>query len=198
MLPSAVIKVTLTKKNDKGFTLLEVLVAIVLIGIMSAIVGPGMLGFLARSKISSAQSNIQGLLQEAQISAIRQNSTCQISLPSSGAKASEATNQVLGVNASCIPSGKRELSNVQVRHNLADLSTTYTPDSLTDFFDFKGNTETSFDKSSDDLVIVISAEDDDIFQKCIVVSNGLGLVRIGNYETNATDTIINKCNASNR
>ncbi|MDJ0696178.1 type II secretion system protein [Mastigocoleus sp. MO_188.B34] len=56
------------KKNpsDTGFTILEILVAIVIIGILAAIVGPSWLGFVNRQQLNKANDEILSVLQEAQ------------------------------------------------------------------------------------------------------------------------------------
>ncbi|OKH11607.1 Tfp pilus assembly protein FimT/FimU [[Limnothrix rosea] IAM M-220] len=206
-MPRLVANSRLEKKRHstlEGFTLIEVLVVVLLIAIMSAIIGPGMLGFLSRARVNSAQSELQGLLQEAQRSAIRESRSCKVRIPVTASTASGSTNDVLSISSSCVSAGTRELENVQIRHNLADISANYDPadddpeDNL--LFDFRGGTEDFLGNPSTDvenLVIVLSAEENNIFQKCIVVSDGLGLIRLGNYTPNDTSTLDTNCTASN-
>lgn len=53
-------------QSNTGFTILEVLVAIVIIGILSAIVGPSWLSFVNRQQLSKANDEVLAALQEAQ------------------------------------------------------------------------------------------------------------------------------------
>lgn len=175
-------------RNDEGFTLLEVLTVVVIIGIISAIASPGMLGFLARSKVTAAQGELQGLLQEAQRSAIRESDSCSITLPATNSKSSDQADSVLSVSASCVGTGKQELEEVLIRHNFADVSPTYdgTATFTAELFNYQGSTDESLviplGETSGNLIIVLSTESDStISQKCIVVSDGLGLIRAGNY-----------------
>ncbi|BAY63323.1 hypothetical protein NIES22_34090 [Calothrix brevissima NIES-22] len=55
-----------SKTKDNGFTLLEVLVVIFMVGILIAILGPGWLGFLKRQRLNKANDIVLAALQEAQ------------------------------------------------------------------------------------------------------------------------------------
>ena len=45
-------------KKDQGFTLIEMLAVIMIVGILSAIAAPGLLGMLNRNKVSSALDQV--------------------------------------------------------------------------------------------------------------------------------------------
>lgn len=59
-----------TQKNT-GFTLLELLVIVVIIGVLSAIIGPSWIGFVQRQRVNKANDTIVAALQEAQSQAKR-------------------------------------------------------------------------------------------------------------------------------
>lgn len=68
------------KHNNQGFTLIESLVIITIIGILSAIATPSFLALFNRSKVNDAFSQVRGALQEVQRVAIRRSGTCRVAL----------------------------------------------------------------------------------------------------------------------
>jgi general secretion pathway protein G len=47
------------RRNERGFTLVEILVVITIIGLIMALVGPRVLNYLSESKVKAAKIQIQ-------------------------------------------------------------------------------------------------------------------------------------------
>jgi prepilin-type N-terminal cleavage/methylation domain-containing protein len=68
----------LSKKGDRGFTLLEVLIVVVVLGIFASIAAPGWLGFINRQRVRTVNDRVFQTLRIAQSEAKRTKSDVTI------------------------------------------------------------------------------------------------------------------------
>ncbi len=65
-------------QNKSGFSVLELMVVLGIIAILSAIITPSVIRWYQNQGLRSAVSELQGNLQLAKLSAIRQNQSCAV------------------------------------------------------------------------------------------------------------------------
>lgn len=67
-------------RNASGFTLIEVLVTIAIVGILSAIAAPSWLGFVARQRLNKANDTVFAALRQAQREAKKNKRSYSVSI----------------------------------------------------------------------------------------------------------------------
>ena len=172
-------------RSQKGFTLIEVLVVMIMIGILSAIAAPSFLGLLNRNRVNNAAIRLKSALVEAQVNTTRIGKSCTVTMtinPSTSLLTLSETNQ-------CWRTGEDSFADTNATFTIVNRNGT-TPLTLTTLpigFDFKGRVTASSASTggSDNRVIVISLANT-TYQRCVMISYPLGIVRMGTYETVAS------------
>ena len=148
-------------KQEPGFTLTEVIVVTVIVGVIGAFAVPNFFSLLNRNRVDQAVGEIEGTLREAQKVAIRNSRSCTISIDTTNKRISNN-----GANDNCL---------LTTRNFNSELTLTTSRTTIT--FSSKGNI--SLDPTP---VIVMSFPDGGSNQQgCVVIENTLGLIRTGDY-----------------
>ena len=155
------------KKSDRGFTLIELMVALVIVGIIAAIASPNFIGLLNRIKVNNALEELLGAIKETQKLAMRHGKICRINI-------NPANNILNATDSECLLSTRTINEDITVRTNLSG-----SPPNIS--FSQKGTTTKAG-------TIVLSSEFTNT-QKCFVISLGLGIMRTGNYTGSRTGSI---------
>lgn len=153
-------------KNSQGFTLIETLIIVMIIGILSAISASSYLAFNSKRKVNDAVAKVQGALQECLRESMRRSKSYDVTL-------NTTTKTVRG---DCLVTGDRALPNeVVIATNIRG-----TPPTIN--FSYRG-TITLPDAGT----VVFSNADTSSEKKCLVISSPLAIMRTGKYEISATN-----------
>jgi prepilin-type N-terminal cleavage/methylation domain-containing protein len=162
--------------SSQGFTLIEVLVAIAVIGIFAAIAAPSFTAWLNNKKVDDVAAQLEGAIREAQAEAIKRSQACTL----------EIGTQVTSTPANCLPSGPRDLTKL----GLSVLSSNDSgvsigadnlpgpPPSIP--FTFKGTI--SIAGSGTGLITIYQGTGSSNGKmRCIAIASGIGIIRTGRY-----------------
>jgi type II secretion system protein H len=153
-------------KHERGFTLVEVLIVLSIVGILTAIGVPSLLSLLNAKKVDNALTKVESALKEAQKTAIKKSKTCTVTI----------STDVGQLSSNCLAAGDLSLEDVNIAR----------PSSLaTIAFDFKGRVNDPGNRGT----IVLSLPDGSMPKKCLAISTGIGLIRTGNYDGSKCNTI---------
>lgn len=158
------------RNKNQGFTLIETLIILVIIGILSAIAAPSFLSMYKRNKVNDALIQVQGALQEAQRQAIRNNKSCTVTIDTTNKK----------VTAPCLVTGDRILdSSISIATNETSIQ-----------FSIKGTITLA------DAGTVVLSNPDTSKKSCLVISSPLGIMRTGEYSGSTSPISKNNCTTS--
>ena len=160
------------RTKDKGFTLTEMLVTIIVAGILAALSAPSLVGLLNRNQINEAQRQVESSIREAQRQAIRRGKSCSVTINTTSKTISSSTN-------GCLLSQRKFGESNLVGGDKVSLKVNSSP--LTIDFTHKGTT-------SSNAVIVIESSLNNT-KKCVAIAGTLGSVKTGIYTGNLNTTL---------
>lgn len=189
-------------KKVLGFTLIEVLVIISIVGILSAIAIPSYIGLINKVHLNNAVTEMQVALQTGQREAIRRSQVCSIGLSPvnrtvTGYCLGGDRNLPKGVDFATNISKNSNLPNDSIKIDFGVLGTAkFTVENLeedlasnqslkikTRYLEMSFKPPDSSNKPNDPSgkIVLYIANNPALAKKCIVISNTLGLTRTGNY-----------------
>ena len=154
---------------NQGWTLIEMAVISVVVGILASATIPSMVGLMGRNSLQSSMSQVTGAIREAQRAAMKNGQTCTVNLSSTGVSSTNTSTNVCMTSPVTLSSG-------------TTLETS--PSGTTSFnFSYKGNTTAN-------LTLILSNPAKTVEQRCLVISSGIGIMRSGTYDgTNCNSSL---------
>lgn len=154
--------------STKGFTLLELLVALVMIGVLAAIAAPAWQAFLNRQRLNTAQNQVMEVLKQAQQSAKNQHVIYQASFREQANRVQWAIHPAQ-VNPTTVPWNSLE-EGIKL-----DPETTFLQDQNIYRMQFNHRGEVNGQLGR----VTLSLTSGGGIKRCVFVSNLLGAMRTG-------------------
>ncbi|MEY3555319.1 MAG: hypothetical protein RLZZ580_1373 [Cyanobacteriota bacterium] len=200
--------------KNQGFTLLEILIALAITGILAALTGPNLLAWLNRNTVQEATDSIQSALRDAQKQAMRRGRICTINFTNGTGTNPTVYSQITALDKDSKPDpGCLVMANAgslnlpqevfMVVRNFPTLGSSPGVQ-----FSFRGHVpgltfepETDPSKTDNRAIIVLypaanasAAPYPNQEQKCIVMASLLGIVKQGTYTgTSLTNLDARQC-----
>jgi prepilin-type N-terminal cleavage/methylation domain-containing protein len=189
--------------KNQGFTLLEILVALAITGILAALTLPNLLAWLNSNRVQEATDSIQSALQDAQKQAMRRGRICTINFTNGTGTSPTVYSQIRASEAGCLVATNTNAGSLSLPQEVFMVTNFPTLGSSPGVeFSFRGHVPgLTFTPPEKQAIIVLypaanasAAPYPNQEQKCIVMASLLGIVKQGTYnDTSLTNLDASKC-----
>ncbi len=173
-----------SKHNNKipspstaGYTLLETIIIVTIVGTLSAIIAPSWLSFIDRQRLNTAQDQVYRAMQEAKSNATKDKITWQASFREENGLAQWAVHPKTVVPAAAIwynfnPNIRMDQeTTMQLSNGVHQVE-----------FDYKGNTKPPFGR------LTLSSKHGSKTKRCVYISTLIGAMRKGEEHAKPDDS----------
>jgi prepilin-type N-terminal cleavage/methylation domain-containing protein len=193
--------------KNQGFTLLEILIALAITGILAALTGPNLLAWLNSNKVQEATDSIQSALRDAQRQAIRLGRICTINFTNGTGTNPTVYRQITASEPGCLVATNTNAGSLSLPQEVFMVVNKFLdvpPDGDIPGvqFSFRGHVPgLTFLPPENQAIIVLypaanatAAPYPNQERKCIVIASMLGMVKQGTYDGDSlTDLNANNC-----
>jgi prepilin-type N-terminal cleavage/methylation domain-containing protein len=188
--------------KNQGFTLLEILVALAITGILAALTLPNLLAWLNSNRVQQATDSIQSALQDAQKQAMRRGRICTINFTNGTGTNPTVYSQIRASEAGCLVATNTNAGSLRLPQevfmvtNFPNVPTTSSSPGVQ--FSFRGHVpDLEFTPPQNQAIIVLypaaantpRAPYPNQERKCLVMASLLGIVKQGTYNGNPLVTL---------
>ena len=189
--------------KNQGFTLLEILVALAITGILAALTGPNLLAWLNSNKVQEATDSIQSALQDAQRQAIRRGRSCTINFANPTGTNPTVYSRITASDAGCLVATNTNASSLSLPQEVFMVVRNFPTlgSSPGIRFSFRGHVPglTFVPRANQAIIVLYPAANatadpyPNQEKKCIVIASLLGIVKQGTYTGTLTNLDANNC-----
>jgi prepilin-type N-terminal cleavage/methylation domain-containing protein len=190
--------------KNQGFTLLEILVALAITGILAALTGPNLSAWLNRNEVQQATDAIQLALEDAQRQAIRRGKSCTINFTNPTGTNPTVYSQITASEAGCLVATNTNASSLNLPQEVFMVVDNFPTlgSSPGVQFSFRGHVPglTFVPRANQAIIVLYPAANatadpyPNQEKKCIVIASLLGIVKQGTYTgTSLTNLDARQC-----
>lgn len=177
--------------KNQGFTLLEILVALAITGILAALTGPNLLAWLNSNRVQQATDAIQLALEDAQRQAIRRGRSCTINFTNPTGTSPTVYSQITASEPGCLVATNTNASSLNLPEEIFMVVNNFPilGSSPGVQFSFRGHVPglTFVPRANQAIIVLYPAANatadpyPNQKRKCIVIASLLGIVKQGTY-----------------
>lgn len=193
-----------TVHKNQGFTLLEILVALAIAGILAALTGPNLLAWLNSNRVQEATDSIQSALRDAQRQAIRLGRICTINFTDETGTGPTVYRQITASDPGCLVATNTNEGSLNLPQEVFMVVNNFPTLGLSPGirFSFRGHVPgLKFTAPDGPAIIVLypaanasAAPYPNQERKCIVIASLLGIIKQGTYNGDPLGTLnANNC-----
>jgi len=190
--------------KNQGFTLLEILIALAITGILAALTGPNLLAWLNSNKVQEATDSIQSALRDAQRQAIRLGRICTINFTNGTGTNPTVYRQITASEPGCLVATNTNAGSLSLPQEVFMVVNNFPTLGISPGvqFSFRGHVPglTFLPRANQAIIVLYPAANASAApypnqeRKCIVIASMLGMVKQGTYTGDPLGTLdANNC-----